>query len=418
MPRLRPRRTVGILLLIAATILPTILIACGDGASGNSSTSPPEATQDPDEPGEATAVPTEESEFGRLEPERGTYFGVNLDWSNDTADAFNERLGNDAAVYVQFVRFPFSAEEQIYLDGFFEQTSEQRGIALLTLEPTMPLDEITPDIAADFASYLREVDDEHDVAIMIRFAHEMNGSWYSWSQQPEAYVSAFRTMAEAVHEAVPEAAMLWAPNYGSGYPYIGGEFEAKPGSDSFELLDTDGDGVLTINDDPYTPFYPGDDVVDWVGVSLYHWGNVWPWGENELPEPDKFSDQITGNYNGSNGDERDLPDFYELFGEQHGKPIAIVETAALYNPNRPGPDALEIKRAWWNQVYNPELRARFPQIKMINWFEWDKFETEINGRIDWTLTYDPEILNVFLADFNPDDYRFAPVRYLESFKPG
>ena len=28
-----------------------------------------------------------------LEPQEGAYFGVNLDWGNDSAAAFNERLG-------------------------------------------------------------------------------------------------------------------------------------------------------------------------------------------------------------------------------------------------------------------------------------------------------------------------------------
>ena len=29
--------------------------------------------------------------------------------------------------------------------------------------------------------------------------------------------------------------------------------------------------VLTMTDDPYLPYYPGDDAVDWVGISLFHW---------------------------------------------------------------------------------------------------------------------------------------------------
>ena len=38
--------------------------------------------------------------------------------------------------------------------------------------------------------------------------------------------------------------------------------------------------VLNMADDPYGPYYPGDDAVDWVGMSLYHWGSSYPWGAN------------------------------------------------------------------------------------------------------------------------------------------
>ena len=47
----------------------------------------------------------------------------------------------------------------------------------------------------------------------------MNGSWRSWGQQPEAYVAAFREVADAVHAATDRAAMVWSPVYGSGYPF-------------------------------------------------------------------------------------------------------------------------------------------------------------------------------------------------------
>ena len=41
-----------------------------------------------------------------------------------------------------------------------------------------------------------------------------------------------------------------------------------------KLLDTNGDGTINNYDDMYTPYYPGDDVVDWVGLSVFHFGNV------------------------------------------------------------------------------------------------------------------------------------------------
>ncbi len=40
------------------------------------------------------------------------------------------------------------------------------------------------------------------------------------------------------------------------------------------MLDTNGDGKLDMSDDMYTPYYPGDEWVDWVGMSIFHFSQV------------------------------------------------------------------------------------------------------------------------------------------------
>jgi hypothetical protein len=82
------------------------------------------------------------------------------------------------------------------------------------------------------------------VPVIVHFAHEMNGSWYLWGQQPVQYVETLRQVAGAVHRDAPGSAMMWAPNYGGGYPFAGGEFESLPGSPGFTSLDATGDGAL------------------------------------------------------------------------------------------------------------------------------------------------------------------------------
>ncbi|WP_240720930.1 glycosyl hydrolase [Pseudarthrobacter sp. NamE2] len=109
------------------------------------------------------------------------------------------------------------AVQQIRVDGH---------MLLLTLEPANGLGTVTPETAEALAKLLSEFN-EDGVPVIVRFAHEMNGSWYAWSQQPEAYISAFRTLAAAIHAYAPGSAMMWAPNYGGGYPFAGGAFEAK-----------------------------------------------------------------------------------------------------------------------------------------------------------------------------------------------
>lgn len=332
-----------------------------------------------------------------LLPSKGAYFGVYLDWQHDSAAAFNKRLGVSASVYVAFFHLPFRENEQNKLDKFIDQVAQQRGSALITLEPYDGLDVITPhligELAKRFAAY-----NKRGVPVFLRFAHEMNGYWYPWSQQPIEYVRAFRALATEIHKYAPLTAMLWAPNIGGSYPPDSGGYLAASGSKNFKLLDTNKDGRLDLYDDMYAPFYPGDDVVDWVGMSVYHWGKSYPWGENEIPEAHSFIDRITGNYVGMNGDERAVPDFYDIYVMQHGKPMAITETAALYNTEVGGDSEYLIKQAWWRQVFSQEVANDFSGIKMINWFETRKFESEIRSNADWSVTFNPDIASSFLKE--------------------
>ncbi len=66
--------------------------------------------------------------------------------------------------------------------------------------------------------------------------------------------------------------MMWAPNTGIGYPY--GVQRAEISATDFNLLDTNKNGVLDELDDPYGAYWPGDDFVDWVGLSSY-WYIYW-----------------------------------------------------------------------------------------------------------------------------------------------
>jgi hypothetical protein len=384
-----------------------LLAACGQGAPTPASVQPsatPAST--PGASAMATPMPTQLPGHARLEPADGAYFGVNLDWGNDSADAVSQRMGRTPAVWVQFVAFPLDDGGKANLDAFIDQVAAVHGMALITLEPNAGLSSVSDAAIADFASLVAGYA-ERDVRSFVRFAHEMNGSWYAWSQQPSAYVDAFRRVATAVHAATPYVAMIWAPNYGAGYPFIGGQYQAVSGSADFAALDADGDGKLTEADDPYAPYYPGDDAVDWVGMSLYHWGNKHPWGENEVPEPGAFVARLTGEYDGDNGDETAVPDFYAAYVVGHDKPLAITETAAFYDPAGPGPSEVDVKSAWWKQVFSTDVRERFPRLRMINWFEWRKQEPEVDAVIDWRISAQPALLASLLDALPAGWLRFA-----------
>lgn len=334
----------------------------------------------------ATALP-------ELVPDAGTaWFGMNLDWANDSIAEVSERLGATPSVWVQFVAFPLDDGGRGNLDAFVERVAAVDGIGLITLEPKDGLESVTAATAEELARLLDGYWRVGGTPTIVRFAHEMNGSWYPWGQQPTAYVDAFRTVATAVHTLAPASAMAWAPNEGSGYPFRGGAFSSQDAS-----LDTDGDGDITNADDPYAPYWPGDDAVDWVGMSVYHWGLTYPWGENEMPAAGTFRALLTGGVSGAHEGQVPIPDFYATYAEGHGKPMGVFETAALFNPSAGGPGEAEMKAAWWRQVTDPAIRDDFPRLAMLNWFEWRKDEAEVGGIVDWRLTSDPAFARELLA---------------------
>jgi hypothetical protein len=339
-------------------------------------------------------------------PQDGALLGVNLDWGTTTLADYAAEMGRQPAVAVSFTGYPLGETDLENLQGAADQVRPTGGTLLLTLEPHEGLAAVTVEAAEDLADTLAELN-ASGVPVIVRFAHEMNGSWYPWGQQPEAYRAGFRSVASAVHATAHGSAMMWAPNYGGGYPFSGGHYQAPPSTVDAIALDTNADGAVTGSDDPYAPYYPGDDAVDWVGMSLYHWGSAYPWGENELPEDGKFAAQLAGTYVGLGGDDTAVPDFYAEYAAARLKPLAIPETAALVVEQGDAAGERAIKQAWWRQVLSADTLERFPLLKMVNWFEWEKEEVEVSTVVDWRAGADEATRSAFSSDLSAD-WRAAP----------
>jgi hypothetical protein len=362
------------------------------------------------QPGDPDAVPTAALCVAVLPteafPADGVTLGVNPDWGTETLAEFTEATDLRPAAAVSFTGVPIDDTGAENVRAAAQQVAQAGGVLVLTLEPHDGLAAVTDAVIADVVDLLAEINQD-GVPVLLRFAHEMNGSWYAWGQQPAAFVETFRRVADAVHAGAAGTQTLWAPNYGGGYPFPVGDYAARAGSPELGLLDTDADGVLTGADDPYAPYYPGDDAVDWVGMSLYHWGDVYPWGEDVVPEPTKFVDQLTGTYVGASGDERAVPDFYADYAEARDKPLAVPETAAFVTADAAPGAALEIKQAWWRQVLSDDVHERLPRLRLVSWFDWDKHETEVDAVVQWSLSGDQDVAAAFRADL-PDWVRQTP----------
>jgi len=144
------------------------------------------------------------------------------------------------------------------------QIIDAGAIPMITWEPwreggglDQPAYRLRRILAGDYDSYIRRF--ARDVRrfrapVLIRFAHEMNGDYYPWAcslneNNPALYREAFRHVRRLFQEeGATNAYFVWSPNYASP-PRV------KAPCNDLEAL------------------YPGDDVVDFIGVSVYNWGS-------------------------------------------------------------------------------------------------------------------------------------------------
>ncbi len=163
---------------------------------------------------------------------------------------------------------------------------------------------------------------------------------YARGQDRQEYKDGFRRVTMAIREGSPKTEMMWAPNW----------------------FDCTGRGSTW---DGYYQWWPGDDVVDWVGFSMYFFSNQWPL-ENDVPPADTMVKAFTGNH----GTCSYWSNLYERFAKEKGKKFALAETGAPWIEDKPawvGSTPFDRMRSWWNQVYNSTLINQFPWYQMAIW---------------------------------------------------
>jgi len=163
---------------------------------------------------------------------------------------------------------------------------------------------------------------------------EMNGHWAIWNgiyandsgtfDGPAKFVQAWRHMHDIfVQEGATNAVWVWAPSR------------------------TD---IPKQNWNHWLKYYPGDAYVDWVGMDGYNWGGAASWPQPWL----SFEDLFSGIYQDFDG----------------RKPIMVAETASTEK----GGD-----KAQWMKDARDAIKARWPDIVAVVWFDSDK---ETNWRVD------------------------------------
>lgn len=254
------------------------------------------------------------AKLARLEPAAGCLLGA-LDQAADgrlgNADDLSRRLGRSLGVAFNYARYgePFPV-------GWARQQARQGRLVQIAWEPQGGLAMVQDD--AYLNRWLREAAG-CGTGVFLRFAGEMNGGWTAWGRNPAAYRRAFRLVHAAAVRQAPNVALVWAPN-------------AVPAS-----------GV--------DAYYPGDDAVDWVGISLY----LVRFYDDNLQRP-AWRD----------GPEGFIDPFYSRYAGR--KPLCLVECGITRRSRVEGADADPFAAARIADLFDA-LRVRYPRLKMVCWFD-------------------------------------------------
>ncbi len=170
--------------------------------------------------------------------------------------------------------------------------------------------------------------------VFLRWAWEMNGNWYPWGgpnndNNAQGYVTCWRRLHKIfAAQGAHNVAWVWSINWNNRPPSTANRFQA---------------------------YYPGDDYVDWVGISGYDLNHESP---QTLYDP-----------------------LYNAYAKQ--KPVFVTEIGAA---DFGGVTQGDFIRKFATYV------AQRPAIGAVTWFDTD---THQNAPYNWRIDANPDSLSAF-----------------------
>jgi hypothetical protein len=243
-----------------------------------------------------------------------------------------------------------SWEDGVDFEAEFAELLADRGVVLkITWEPWImeggvdqPQYALSSIIDGEHDPYLRrwaEQIDDYGGPVILRPMHEMNGGWYPWGagvngNQPGEFVGAWQHIRAVFDEVgASNVTWEWAPN---------------------QLFE----GTAALE-----PLFPGDDLVDRVGVSAYNWGDEYEQYHRWRDLPELMAPTVEA-----------IRDFTEV-------PIGVAETAS----SSVGGD----KAAWIEGMFAHALAEGYAFLSYFN----------LDTHRDWRIDDEPDYREAFVEGF-------------------
>jgi hypothetical protein len=307
--------------------------------------------------------PTPPLSLALHEPAYGCYIGAFLDRDERLGRGFmeNSQIHRDPDEFARITGkklasvFCYVSYGRAFPFGWVERLKRQNVAPHIAFEPNRGLQEVQDD------TYLRNFAMEAGRAecpIFLRFASEMNGDWTRYGGNPDEYKNKWGLVCSRMRQFAPNVAMVWCVNH--------------------------------IPEPPIPRFYPGDDLVDWVGVNFY---SV-PFYDNNPDRPGLFDNPADR-----------VRYVYDLYAKR--KPIAICEFGASRFSTVDNKDRSEWAVRKIAEIYG-SLPRLYPRVKLIDIFDNDNIKHAQPGRQrnNYSVT-DTEVVRTGYARAVAPDY-FLP----------
>ncbi|HEV2343568.1 MAG TPA: glycosyl hydrolase [Actinocrinis sp.] len=276
----------------------------------------------------------------------GKYYGLSapgVPWSQSTVDKYTLLAGGVAPNMAEyFLNWQQDFDPATAMDAYSRAelpllswepwAGGNADLAKATGQPQYSLGTIVDGAHDAYITKFAEAVRDNRWPIAIRFAHEMNGNWYSWSERVNhnsqgQFVEAWRHVHDIfARVGAANVIWVWSPNV-----------------------------IRHFEDISLAELYPGDAYVDWVGVTAY-----------------EVTEQTTAQL---------LDPTMNEIRQFTRKPMLITETGG--QPNR-------YKASW-----TAEMLSWLPKQPDVVGFVWFEYDGVTGGRTDWTFEGDPQTLQSF-----------------------
>jgi hypothetical protein len=198
--------------------------------------------------------------------------------------------------------------------------------------------------------------------LIVEWGTEMNGYWFAWNAKwngrengAERFRQAYRHIVETI--AAPNITWVFHVN---------------------------------ADDDPVQPwnrledYYPGDDVVDWLGVSVYG---------AQTPQDDYWTDPV-----------EQLDAVLPRLETLANKPIFLLEFGVTTN------SPLGSASDWADSLFSSLLSSRWPSIRGFSWWNetWQNDDNPAHDT-DMRVQNDPDLARVFRERLESDKVLSRPI---------
>jgi hypothetical protein len=290
-----------------------------------------------------------------LPPTAGMYHGAFPDYPEYPAPVYGERLANFEQLvnkpiawaevpndWVDGIQFPIDAATAINAQGvvpYIRVLPRSQRVQNAGADPYITLNQLAEGAydqsIINWAMGARQV----GFPVLVDFAPEANGRWYSWNGEyiggPGVYVAAYQHFVDVVR-AQGVTNITW-----------------------FFHIDSQPQPVADWN--TMAAYYPGDNYVDWIGISVF--GAQLPWDYWE-----EFTDILDRAYT-------------EFSSISTTKPLAVVEWGVTEDYNNPGR-----KAQWINNALTALKTGRYPGIQALSYWHEGPWADAQNLRIDSSVT--------------------------------